>query len=120
LIGGPDSFAALRRLLMIVCSKDRDIFRFVAINEILLMPTIILMIFSGKGGFFMPFIYYRFLGMRYQSRRNPYNRIMFYELRVSIEYYTSQASCPRILQTMAQKVIATISRMAPPPQTAAA
>jgi len=70
-------------------------------------------IWSGKGTIFMPFVYFRFLSMRYQSRRNPYNKQMFYELRVTIEYLVSKPSCPQMVRNMAQRVIGVISRMAP-------
>lgn len=99
-------------------SKDKDLMRFVALNEILMCPTIVVMIFSGKCGIFVPFIYYRFICMRYQSRRNPYNRNMFYEIRITIEYYASQPSCPQILRNFSQKFIALVSRMAPQTATA--
>ena len=32
-----------------------------------------------------PFIYYHFLTLRYTSRRNPYTRNMFHELRLATE-----------------------------------
>lgn len=108
----------LKKAADIVCAKDKDLMRFVAINEIIMCPTILIMIFAGKCGIFVPFIYYRFICMRYQSRRNPYNRIMFYELRVMIEHYTTQPSCPRFIGQCSQHLINLVSRMAPPTTSA--
>ena len=34
---------------------------------------------SGRAGIFIPFVYYRFLCMRYQSRRNPYNKFVKFQ-----------------------------------------
>lgn len=132
--------------------------RFAAINEILLMPCLILMIFrlvfisnklrfiflnfffllkfkffSGRAGIFIPFVYYRFLCLRYQSRRNPYNRFVdilkngiivsifyfeiyrqaFYEMRITAEYYSQQPKCPQMVRNIALKAIAFICRLAP-------
>jgi len=108
----------LKKAVDAVCAKDKDLMRFVAINEIIMCPTILVMIFAGKCGIFVPFIYYRFIGMRYQSRRNPYNRIMFYELRVMVEHYATQPSCPRFVGQCSQHLINLVSRMAPPSTTA--
>lgn len=110
----PES-SVVRRMLNLVLSRDKDIMRFIALCEIMLVPTIFVMIFSGKSGLFIPFIYYRFLCMRYSSRRNPYNRIMFYELRVILESYTNQASCPQMVKNLSQRLINLVTRFAPPP-----
>ena len=71
------------------------------------------MIFAGKCGIFVPFIYYRFICMRYQSRRNPYNRLMFYEFRVAIEQFTSKPNCPQIIKSLSQRIIGIVIRFCP-------
>jgi hypothetical protein len=38
-----------------------------------------------------PFIYYQFLTLRYTSRRNPYTRNMFHELRLATESVANNA-----------------------------
>jgi len=116
LAGIQNSF--INRVVNTLVAKDKDLMRFVAINEIIMCPTILVMIFAGKCGIFVPFIYYRFLCMRYQSRRNPYNRIMFYEMRIMLEHYTCQPSCPAFLRNLTSKFIALVMRMAPPQTTA--
>jgi len=114
---GAEGGAPLRKLFNIVLSRDKEIMRFVAMNEIIIMPTLIIMIFMGRAGIFLPFVYYRFICMRYQSRRNPYNRIMFYELRTLVDYYSSQPTCPGFVRNLSQSLINFVQRFAPP-QTA--
>lgn len=114
---GAEGGAPLRKLFNVVLSRDKEIMRFVAMNEIIIMPTLIIMIFMGRAGIFLPFVYYRFICMRYQSRRNPYNRIMFYELRTLVDYYSSQPTCPGFVRNLSQSLINFVQRFAPP-QTA--
>lgn len=111
--GDQTSFSLIRKMVTLVCSKDKDIMRFVAINEIIILPTIVIMILAGKSTVFMPFVYYRFLSMRYQSRRNPYNKLMFYELRLTVEHYTNSPSCPQIVRNISQRLIGFILRLSP-------
>lgn len=59
------------------------------------------------------FVYYRFLTMRYASRRNPYTRNAFYELRLVVESYIHRPGCPEFIRNVASKAIALISRQAP-------
>jgi hypothetical protein len=111
--GSETSLGPIRKFVNLVTSKDKDIMRFVAINEIMLLPTIAVMIFVGKSTIFMPFVYYRFLTMRYASRRNPYNKMMFYELRITAEHFINNPSCPQAVRSMCQRGIGILSRMAP-------
>lgn len=111
--GSDASFGPIRKLVNLVCMKDKDIMRFVAINEIIIMPTLVVMIVAGKSTVFMPFVYFRFLSMRYQSRRNPYCKIMFYELRLAVEQLTYNPSCPQFVRSGCQRAIGLISRMSP-------
>jgi len=68
---------------------------------------------SGRVNLASPFIYYQFLVLRYSSRRNPYTKTMFYELKVSAEMFASKPSCPQIVSNLIHKSIATLSRLAP-------
>jgi len=111
--GGPNSMPLIRKVINFISSKDKDIMRFVAVNEILMAPTIIFMIITGKCGIFVPFIYYRFICMRFSSRRNPYSRVMFYELRVTLEQLSMHPSCPQIARSMCQRLIGLVIRFAP-------
>lgn len=42
---GAEGGAPLRKLFNVVLSRDKEIMRFVAMNEIIIMPTLIIMIF---------------------------------------------------------------------------
>jgi len=99
-------------------AQQVNILRFIASTEIFLMPAVVVMIFSGKASFFLPFLYYRFLTLRYASRRNPYNRTLFAEFRVATEYLVSKPQCPQFLRNACFSGIGFISRLAPQVQTA--
>ncbi|ETE57318.1 Transmembrane protein 33 [Ophiophagus hannah] len=71
---GSDSLPFLRNLLDKLNANQQNILKFIACNEIFLMPATVFMLFSGQGSLLQPFIYYRFLTLRYSSRRNPYCR----------------------------------------------
>ncbi|KAK7096755.1 transmembrane protein 33-like [Littorina saxatilis] len=110
---GPNSMQFLRNMVGKLEQQQVNILRFIACNEIFLMPAVIVMVFSGKGSFFLPFVYYRFLTLRYQSRRNPYCRTLFAELRMTVEYLCGKPQCPQFLRNVCYKAIALISRLAP-------
>jgi len=110
---GPDSVQLLRRLMAKIETHQVSMLRFIACNEIFLMPSFIFLIMTGQCSIIMPFLYYRFLSLRYSSRRNPYCRTLFYELRVAVEMLCSKPQCPRIFSNMCYKAISLISRMAP-------
>ncbi|KAK2189790.1 hypothetical protein NP493_97g05029 [Ridgeia piscesae] len=110
---GPGSLMIVRRMIGKLTTHQSNILRFIAYNEIFLMPAMILMIFSGRGSFLLPFIYYRFLSLRYASRRNPYCRQVFYELRVTAETMSNKPMCPQLLRNTCNKLIAFINRLAP-------
>ncbi|CAH8528157.1 unnamed protein product [Heterobilharzia americana] len=67
----------LQKLVDKVKANDQNILRVIALNEIMLMVVCIFMALSGPRIFVLPFIYYPFLKMRYNSRRNPYTRLPF-------------------------------------------
>lgn len=110
---GPDSIMILRNLLGKLATNQVSILRFIACNEIFLMPAIILMMFTGHGSLLLPFVYYRFLTLRYGSRRNPYCKQLFYELRVTTEQLVARPQCPEFVRNMSFKVIGFVNRLAP-------
>ncbi|XP_035681237.1 transmembrane protein 33-like [Branchiostoma floridae] len=113
-IQGPNAGQFLRSLLDKLVARQQDILRLIACTEIFLMPAVVFMVFGGRMSLLVPFIYYRFLTMRYASRRNPYSRQLFYELRVMMEQMCSRPSCPVFIRNMCTKAIGIISRLAPP------
>lgn len=65
-----------------------------------------------------PFVYYHFLVLRYSSRRNPYTRNMFYEIRLATESAANNPRVPPMLRKAVHTSISMISRLAPPAQPA--
>ncbi|KAJ8384859.1 hypothetical protein AAFF_G00197690 [Aldrovandia affinis] len=110
---GPDSMVFLRNFLNKLTANQQNILMFIACNEIFLMPATVFMLLSGQGSLLQPFIYYRFLTLRYTSRRNPYCRTLFTELRLALEHLIMKQSCPAFLRRMCQSSIAFVSRLAP-------
>jgi len=110
---GQNAWWGARMLISFVEFQSRNILRLIALNEILLMPLIIFFILSGKNSLLTPLMYYRFLGLRYGSRRNPYCRTMFHELRLWLEQCVYSQSCPGFLRGLVHKVIHMVGNLAP-------
>jgi len=110
---GQNSWWGARMMISLVELQSRNILRMVAFNEMFLMPFCIMMIFTGKTTIITPFLYYRFLGLRYGSRRNPYCRTMFHELRLSLEAISCNSRCPGFVKTVLYKGIVFASNLAP-------
>ncbi|XP_005093848.1 transmembrane protein 33 [Aplysia californica] len=113
---GPQSMMFVRNAVMKLEAQQVNILRFIASTEIFLMPAIVILVFSGKASFFLPFLYYRFLTLRYSSRRNPYNRTLFSEFRQAVEFLCSKPQCPQFVRNLCFSSIGFISRLAPPIQ----
>ncbi|CAF0810239.1 unnamed protein product [Rotaria sp. Silwood1] len=96
-----------------ITEKHANLLRFVALNEIILMPLLILSIFIARSNLLLIFMYYRFLTLRYTSHRNPYTRTLFFEIRQRVEYLCSQPRCPPIIKRICYSTIAFINRLAP-------
>lgn len=110
---GHNSWWGARMMISLVEFQSRNILRMVAFNEIFLMPFSIFMIFAGRTTVLTPFLYYRFLGLRYGSRRNPYCRTMFHELKLSMEALAYNPKCPTFVKTAIYRGIAFVSNLAP-------
>jgi transmembrane protein 33 len=110
---GPNSLQLVRSLLSKIEAQQTNILRFIACSEIFLMPTVIFLLFTGQGSFLLPFLYYRFLALRYSSRRNPYCRQLFTELRLVVETFSSKPQCPQFVRGICLKGVEIISRLAP-------
>lgn len=111
---GPNSVMFVRNLIRKIQAHQTNILRFIACGEIFLMPALVFMTFGGRCTIFHPFVYYKFLTLRYASRRNPYCRTLFYELRLTVEYVCNKPQCPQFVRNLSTKAIAFISRLAPP------
>lgn len=97
----------------LISGHTENLLGVIACSEIFIMPLFIAMIFSGKASIFFPFIYYRFLTLRYMSRRNPSTKRVFYQLRVSLEQAVSGAGCPQVIRSSVHAIIAFICRLCP-------
>ena len=106
-------FPALQQLCTRVTDAHINLLRFVALNEIILMPVLILSILVVRSNFLLIFMYYRFLTLRYASVRNPYTRTLFYELRQTVEGFCARPACPPVIARACHSTIAFINRLAP-------
>lgn len=68
---------------------------------------------SGRAGLMTPFVYYHFLALRYASRRNPYNRNMFHELRLATEVLANNPRVPAFGKKILHSGISIVTRLAP-------
>jgi len=110
---GPESCQLVRNLIAKLDNQQRNILRFIACTEIFLMPMIIYLIFVGRASLLQPFLYFRFLSLRYASRRNPYCRQLFYELKSTVIHHTNSPKCPQVLRNVCSRLISFISNLAP-------
>ncbi|CAH0560517.1 unnamed protein product [Brassicogethes aeneus] len=111
---GQNSWWGARLLISLVEFQSLNILRLVAFTEIMLMPTTVLLILFGKASLLTPFIYYHFLTQRYCSRRNPYTRNMFRELRIFLELKANHPSMPAFLRSIMLNIVNFTCRLAPP------
>ncbi|CAF1194278.1 unnamed protein product [Adineta steineri] len=107
------NFPAIQLLCTRVTDNQINLLRFIALNEIILMPVLILSIFVARSNFLLIFMYYRFLTLRYASHRNPYTRTLFYELRQTVENLCNKPACPPLIQRICFSAITFINRLAP-------
>jgi len=110
---GQNSWWGARLLISLVEFQSRNILRLVAFSEIFLLPFSVMMIVTGKTSLATPFLYYRFLSLRYTSRRNPYCRTMCHELKLSMEALAYNPKCPTMVKTVIYKAITFVSNLAP-------
>ncbi|XP_043191912.1 transmembrane protein 33-like [Amphibalanus amphitrite] len=108
------------RYLMSLEFQSQNILRAVALFEIILMPYTIIMLFTGRGSLLTPFVYYRFLSLRYSSYRNPYSRTMFHELRRMAETQAASPSCPALVATLLRRGVTLTLSLSPAPAAAPA
>lgn len=112
-VHGVNSYPFLRKIINSVAKNQTWFYRFVAGVEIVIFPTLFLMVIAGKPAYFALAIYYKLLHFRYLSKRNPYSRIMFYEMSIKLKQYASDSSCPGFVKMFIYKVISVVSKLAP-------
>ena len=111
---GQNSWWGARFLISLIEFQTTNILRAAAFSEIFIMPLAVIMTFMGRSGLMTPIVYYHFLVMRYNSRRNRYTRNAFAELRMGTESLANR--CPTMVAKIIRTVISFISRLAPAPQ----
>ncbi len=112
-LGTPTSWWGARFLISLVELQSRNMLRMVAFSEIFMMPLSVVYVLTGRTWLVVPLVYYRFLSLRYASRRNPYTRAVFYELRVAMEQTANHPKMPGGVRTLVFKAINLVSSMAP-------
>jgi len=110
---GQNSWWGARMLISLVELQSRNILRLAAFQEVFLLPFTVMMIFAGKTNLVTPFLYYRFLSLRYQSRRNPYCRTICHELRMSLEALAYSPKCPGWAKNIIYKAISVATSLGP-------
>uniref|UniRef100_T1E296 Putative plasma membrane protein n=1 Tax=Psorophora albipes TaxID=869069 RepID=T1E296_9DIPT len=113
---GQNSWWGARLLISLVEFQTRNILRLAAFAEIFIMPLAVVLVFLGKAGIMTPLVYYQFLVLRYSSRRNPYTRNVFYELRLVTDNFANGARTPPFVRKVLQSSVSFVSRLAPPMQ----
>lgn len=111
---GHSSMSIVPRLETFTAHQTPNALGIIACSEIFLIPLLVSMIFSGKGSLFLPFAYYRFLSLRYASRRNPSTRQAFAQMKGSLQNVAGSPSCPAVVSGFIYRAIEFISSRAPP------
>lgn len=101
------------RILRFIDMYKIYMFQMIALGEIFLMPILLFSSLGDLSKLFILFPYYRFLVFRYISRRNPYNRQMFSELKDTALRTVSLPQCPQFVKNLTYKLISFITSLAP-------
>ncbi|XP_040583438.1 Krueppel homolog 2 [Lepeophtheirus salmonis] len=102
-----------KMLVEMVKNYSSQILRVIALSEIFIMPLTIIFVITGKVILLTPYPYFKFLGCRYASRRNPYSKTMFQELRLFLEMSAGSDKVPAALRSLIYKAINIVSGMYP-------
>lgn len=102
-----------RKLTLFLSKYTPALLQTVALSEIFIMPILILALLTGMSNLITPFLYYRFITLRYSSHRNPYSYQTFRQLRVVIENYAARPDCPSFVRSISMNLIYLTCRLAP-------
>ncbi|XP_024944666.1 Krueppel homolog 2 [Cephus cinctus] len=109
---GQNSCWAARLLISLVEFQSRNILRLCGLCEIMILPLTVFLVLTGRAGLFTPFIYYQFLSLRLSSRRNPFTRNVFHEIRMALSSVASSPSVPYLLRRLVEGLLMLTQRMA--------
>lgn len=104
-----------RGVLNAIALKQQTIFRAVALIEICLLPVLTIMLVIGRAQLFSPFLYYKYVKLRYFSQRNGYCRQVFWELKQVGNQYKNSDRIPAFVKKAIQMVQDTCDKMGTPP-----
>ncbi|XP_066596456.1 Krueppel homolog 2 [Prorops nasuta] len=110
---GQNSWWGARLMISLVEFQSRNILRLCALCEIIILPFTVLLVFTGRAGLLTPFIYYQFLKLRLASRRNPFTRNVFIEIRNALSKATMNTAIPQILRKLINGLLMLTQQMAP-------
>lgn len=94
-------------------NMQTSILTFIASMEVMVFFVSIVMVFVGRGSLLIPFFYYRFLQLRYMSRRNPYSRLVFGQLRMKVEAMAQNESTPAFAKKGLHMLVSVASKLSP-------
>uniref|UniRef100_A0A8C8JUF9 Transmembrane protein 33 n=1 Tax=Oncorhynchus tshawytscha TaxID=74940 RepID=A0A8C8JUF9_ONCTS len=98
---GPNSLPFVRNFLNKLTANQQNILKFIACNEIFLMPATVFMLFR--------YVYF----LVHFSSFFPFCLTLFSELRILLEHFIMKPACPAFFRKMCLNSIAFMSRLAP-------
>lgn len=110
---GEGTSAAGRFIRSIPEQYENDILKLIAWTEVIVMPLLLVMLVTGYGTLWEPFMYYHFLSLRYAARTGSYTREVFHELKLAVESYANSPSLPDIIRQFLHNMISVISQLSP-------
>lgn len=110
---GQNSWWGMRFMISLIEFQSHKILRFCALSEIIILPFMVLLVFTGRVGIVTPIIYYQFLKLRLASQRNPSTRNVFYEIRSTLTTVSKKPAIPDILRKMIEVFLSLTQQMAP-------
>ncbi|KAK6637385.1 hypothetical protein RUM44_007801 [Polyplax serrata] len=110
---GQNSWWGARLLISLVEIQSRNLLKLISVTEIILMPFTVILLLLGYASLFTPLLYYQFLCLRYASRRNPYTRNLFHELRIVLEKTANKPGIPQFIRQAILTIVSVGCKLAP-------
>ncbi|XP_078049879.1 transmembrane protein 33-containing Krueppel homolog 2 [Augochlora pura] len=110
---GQNSWWGARLCILLIEYQSTKILRLCALSEIINCPFTVVLVVIGRASLLTPFIYYQFLKLRLASRRNPFTRNVFYELRNRLSLYAAKQTVPQIIRRMIAGLLSLTQHMVP-------
>ncbi len=104
--------SGLGSFLSFCTSQTTSVLKMVAMAEVGLMAVILFNCFRGTVSILAIFVYYRFLYLRYASKRNHGVKTVFHEMRLAADEFVAKG-CPTFIARMIKITIAILCKLAP-------